>query len=432
MRYFSTNQASPPASFEEAVKKGLPSDKGLFMPESIQVLPDEFFNTLPGLSLPEIGYHVIKSFVGNEIGDKDLRLLIEDALDFEIPLVQVEEGVFSLELFHGPTLAFKDVGARFMARCLGYFNRQHSERVTVLVATSGDTGSAVANGFLGVDNVDVVILYPKGQVSDFQEKQMTTLGQNIKALEVDGSFDDCQKLVKAAFLDNSLTQKLGLTSANSINIARLLPQSFYYFYAYGKVKDLLNKPLVFSVPSGNYGNLTAGILAKRMGLPVEHFIAASNINDIVPHYIRTGNYKPRMSEQTISNAMDVGDPSNYTRLNYLFEGNHSEFKKEISGFSFTDEETKDAIRHLQTLEYSADPHGAVGYLGLKDYQETHDVTGIFLETAHPVKFKEVVEPVTGVELEVPASMVHFLERPKMTVSCPAEYEEFKSILLEIL
>ncbi len=431
MKYFSTNNPSQKVSFQEAVRKGLPDDNGLFLPESIPTLHASFFKELPNLSLQEIGFEVAKLFVGNEIPEADLKALVFEVLSFETPVVKVEEDVYSLELYHGPTLAFKDVGARFMARCLSYFNNIKNEEVTVLAATSGDTGSAVANGFLGVEGVQVVLLYPKGKVSPFQEKQMTTLGHNIKALEIEGTFDDCQKLVKTAFLDKELSQELGLTSANSINIARLIPQSFYYFYAYGQMIKQTNKPIVFSVPSGNFGNLTAGYFAQQMGLPIHHFIASTNANDIVPHYLQTGEFAPKPSAATISNAMDVGNPSNFARLSYLFNNSQEAFAKSVSGTAYTDEETQKALKHIHQLGYTADPHGAVGYLGLKEYQEINDVAGIFLETAHPIKFKEVVEPTLGIELDIPDSLKVFLDKQKVAINCSTNYEDFKKVLLSL-
>lgn len=431
MKYFSTNNPNHKISFQGAVRKGLPDDNGLYLPEQIPVLSNSFFEQLPNLSLPEIGFEVAKQFIANEIPEEDLKALVNEVLSFDTPVVKVEKDVYSLELYHGPTLAFKDVGARFMARCLSYFNQQHKEEVTVLAATSGDTGSAVANGFLGVEGVQVVLLYPKGKVSPFQEKQMTTLGQNIKALEIEGSFDDCQHLVKTAFLDTELSKQLGLTSANSINIARLIPQSFYYFYAYGQLIKQTDKPIVFSIPSGNFGNLTAGYFAQQMGLPIHHFVAATNVNDIVPHYLHTGEFIPKPSVQTISNAMDVGNPSNFSRLNHLFERSQTEFKKTISGYSYTDGETQESLKQLNNLDYIADPHGAVGYLGLKEYQKHNDVTGVFLETAHPIKFKEVVEPTLGTTLEVPESLKAILDKEKVAKECSAEYEEFRKLLIQI-
>lgn len=432
MKYFSTNNPTQKIGFQEAVRKGLPDDNGLFLPDEIPVLPASFFESLPTLSLQEIGFEIAKLFIGDEIPEADLKALVSEVLSFETPVVKIEEDVYSLELYHGPTLAFKDVGARFMARCLSYFNHQKKEDVTVLAATSGDTGSAVANGFLGVEGVQVVLLYPKGKVSPFQEKQMTTLGQNIKALEIEGSFDDCQKLVKTAFLDQELSKQLGLTSANSINIARLIPQSFYYFYAYGQLQKQTGKPIVFSVPSGNYGNLTAGYFAQQMGLPIHHFVASTNVNDIVPHYLNTGDFTPKPSIQTISNAMDVGNPSNFARLKYLFKGSQEEFLTSVSGYAYTDEETKESLKQLNSLEYIADPHGAVGYLGLKEYQEANDVTGIFLETAHPIKFKEVVEPTLETTLEIPASLKAFLNKEKVATECSSDFQKFKELLIEIL
>jgi threonine synthase len=419
-------------SFETAVKKGLPDDNGLFMPEKIDPLGLDFFNNLPGLSLSETGFAVLHQFVGDEIPENDLRELISEAFSFETPLVELTEDIYALELFHGPTLAFKDIGARFMARVLGFFNQRHSDRVTVLVATSGDTGSAVANGFLGVKNVEVCILYPKGKVSGFQEQQMTTLGQNIHVLEVEGTFDDCQRLVKSAFLDKTLTDKLGLTSANSINVARLLPQAIYYFYAWSRLAEL-GKPIVFSIPSGNYGNLTAGLIARRLGLPITHFIAACNANNIVPHYLQTGDYVPKPSVSTISNAMDVGDPSNFVRMKALFHGHLSEFQHEVTGYSFSDDETRQALSYIyRQTGYTADPHGAVGFLGLQRYLGQHDAVGVFLETAHPIKFKEVVEAELGFELTVPESLQLFLGRKKKVSPCPADFDGFKEAILGLL
>lgn len=432
MRYYSTNNKSSFVSFETAVKKGLPDDNGLFMPEKIDPLGLDFFNNLPGLSLSETGFAVLHQFVGDEIPENDLRELISEAFSFETPLVELTEDIYALELFHGPTLAFKDIGARFMARVLGFFNQRHSDRVTVLVATSGDTGSAVANGFLGVKNVEVCILYPKGKVSGFQEQQMTTLGQNIHVLEVEGTFDDCQRLVKSAFLDKTLTDKLGLTSANSINVARLLPQAIYYFYAWSRLAEL-GKPIVFSIPSGNYGNLTAGLIARRLGLPITHFIAACNANNIVPHYLQTGDYVPKPSVSTISNAMDVGDPSNFVRMKALFHGHLSEFQHEVTGYSFSDDETRQALSYIyRQTGYTADPHGAVGFLGLQRYLGQHDAVGVFLETAHPIKFKEVVEAELGFELTVPESLQLFLGRKKKVSPCPADFDGFKEAILGLL
>lgn len=435
MEYYSTKNKLNRASFEKAVRKGLPSDDGLFMPEIIAKLPDAFFKELPGMSLAEIGLRTLHPFVGGEIDDESLIALVEEAFSFETPLTKVTDDTYALELYHGPTLAFKDIGARFMARSLSYFNKQHSQEVTVLVATSGDTGSAVANGFLGVKNVNVVILYPKGKVSEFQEKQMTTLGENIHAIEVDGNFDDCQALVKKAFLDDKLTSEFGLTSANSINVARFLPQMIYYFYAVGQLRKA-GKPIVFSVPSGNYGNLTAGLFAQRMGLEVNRFVASTNSNSIVPDFLASGLYETRQSVSTISNAMDVGAPSNFARMADLFHGHIEEFRSDLAGYYYTDDQTTDGLKELYSqYGYIADPHGAVGYLGLKAYREEHpqdDFTGIFLETAHPIKFKEVVEPTLGIKLDIPESLQEALKKDKKTTQCSTEYGDFKNEIRKIL
>ncbi|MEQ8525600.1 threonine synthase [Gracilimonas sp.] len=428
MKYYSTNRESSSASFKEAIFKGLPDDNGLYMPERIPILPPSFFNELKKLSLSEIGFQVLRPFVSGEIEDDKLRNILEETLNFEIPLVPVTDRIYSLELFHGPTFAFKDVGARFLARCLSHFSNQTTRKLTVLVATSGDTGSAVAQGFYDVPNIDVVILYPSGKISPFQEQQMTTLGKNITALEVDGTFDDCQKMVKAAFLDEELNSKITLTSANSINIARLLPQSIYYFYGIAQLPKKEWDKVVVSVPSGNYGNLSAGLLAQRMNLPIKHFLACSNANDTVPKYLQHGEYKAQPSVQTISNAMDVGDPSNFVRMLELFAGSHSEMMKSISGYSFSDEETRSAIEHLyQETEYVLDPHGAIGFLGLKEYIHQHGGTGIFLETAHPCKFRKTVE--NEIHTELP-SVLSFDELPKKSLLFSSEFDDLKAFLLK--
>jgi threonine synthase len=425
MKYYSTNHKVEPVSFRDAVIKGLPEDNGLFMPEKINSLPQFFFAGLSGTSLPEIGYNVARSFVGEDIPDEPLYKIIEDTLSFEIPVKEVEKGIFALELFHGPTLAFKDVGARFLARCLSYFSSGSEQKVTVLVATSGDTGSAVAHGFLGVDNVDVVILYPKGKVSKLQEQQLTTLGQNITAIEVDGNFDDCQHMVKSAFLDKGLNERLKLTSANSINIARLIPQSFYYFWAKAQLPE---QDLVFSIPSGNYGNLTAGLLAKKMGLDIKGFVASSNINDIVPNYLASGKYNPAKSKQTISNAMDVGNPSNFYRMMDLYNGSWDAVVKDITGYSFDDDKTRNAIKAVyEQTGYTLDPHGAVAYLGLKSYLQENRATGVFLETAHPAKFKDVVDEVVG-DVEVPERLAKYMHEEKKSIEMPANYDKLKEYL----
>lgn len=428
MKYYSLNQNAPKVSFEEAVIQGLATDRGLYFPETITPLSQDFFDTIENLSNAEIAFEAIKQFVGDEIPEATLKAIIAETLCFDFPVVEVEKGIYSLELFHGPTMAFKDVGARFMSRCLAYFNKdKKNSKNTVLVATSGDTGGAVASGFLGVDGVEVVILYPSGKVSDIQERQLTTLGQNIKALEVDGVFDDCQNMVKKAFLDESLKHK-NLTSANSINIARWLPQMFYFFFAYKALKKL-NKELVFSCPSGNFGNICAGIIAKKMGLPIQHFVASTNVNDTVPRFLEKGNYDPKPSKATISNAMDVGDPSNFIRIQEMYNNDLELFKKDFSSYAYTDEETLEAMKTIyKTNGYIAEPHGAVGYLGLKKELENYpNAIGIFLETAHPIKFLDVVEPALNVKLPIPTQIESVLHKEKVSVKIKT-YEEFKEFL----
>ncbi|MGS2763317.1 threonine synthase [Sinomicrobium sp. M5D2P9] len=432
MNYYSLNRKSEKATFKDAVIRGLAPDKGLYFPESAHPLEPDFLNDLENLPDAEIAFRAIKQFVGNEIPEEELRNIIEDTLSFDFPLEKVEEDVFSLELFHGPTMAFKDVGARFMARCLGYFNRdrkQDSGKVTVLVATSGDTGGAVANGFLGVEGVEVVILYPSGKVSDIQERQLTTLGQNITALEVKGTFDDCQDMVKTAFLDETLKEK-NLTSANSINVARWLPQMFYFFFACKQLKNK-NKDVVFAVPSGNFGNICAGIMANKLGLPVSHFVAATNINDTVPQYLKSGVYAPKPSKQTISNAMDVGNPSNFVRIQQLFDNDIEVLKAKFSSYSFTDEATRNTMAAIyKETGYIADPHGAVGYLGLKEYLDKNPgKTGIFLETAHPVKFLDIVEETLGVNVGIPEQIQAVMGKEKVKQNI-SSYDELKSFLLD--
>ena len=429
MNFYSLNHQAPKVSFKDAVIKGIAPDRGLYFPELIKALPKDFFNKIEDYSDHEIAFLAIQQFVGNDIPEDALKEIIADVLDFEFPLVEIEDDVAALELFHGPTLAFKDVGARFMARCLGYFSSENTKDVTVLVATSGDTGGAVANGFLGVDGVKVVILYPSGKVSDIQEKQLTTLGKNITALEVEGTFDDCQNMVKTAFLDEELIQNMQLTSANSINVARWLPQMFYFLFAYKEMKSK-GKDIIFSVPSGNFGNICAGIMAQRLGMPCKHFIASTNVNDVVPRYMDTGEYDPKASIATISNAMDVGDPSNFIRIRHLYKDNFEELSKNISSYSFTDNETKEAMLKLYNdFTYVADPHGAVGYLGLKKYQETHpDTYGIFLETAHPVKFLDVVEDTIRENIDLPESIVKVMGEKKKSIKI-SQYSELKGYLL---
>jgi threonine synthase len=430
MNYFSLNKKAPSTSFEEAVVKGLAPDKGLYFPESITPLSKDFIENIENYSNNEIAYEVIKQFVGTEIPENELKRIIEETLCFDFPVVPVDENISSLELYHGPTMAFKDVGARFMARCLGYFNSiaNTKEHVTVLVATSGDTGGAVASGFLGVKGVDVVILYPSGKVSDIQEKQLTTLGQNIRALEVTGTFDDCQAMVKNAFLDAELTDHMKLTSANSINIARWLPQMFYFFFAYKQMKDK-SKKLVFSVPSGNYGNICAGMMAQRLGLPIHHFITGTNANKVVPTYLETGKYDPKPSVQTISNAMDVGAPSNFIRIEEIHNNSLEELRKNLTGFSYTDEETTAALGHLlKSCNYVAEPHGAIGYLALKNYLKTNTgVEGIFLETAHPVKFLDVLYPGVAETIEIPSQIKAVIDLVKEATQI-SEYDELKAFL----
>lgn len=430
MLYYSTNRQSPHVTLQEAVVKGLAPDRGLYMPEQIGMLPAEFFQTIDQLSFQEIAYRVADAFFGDDMEAETLRHLVYDTLNFETPVMEVEPAIYSLELFHGPTLAFKDVGARFMARLLGYFiKKQGQTDINVLVATSGDTGSAVANGFLGVEGIRVYVLYPKGLVSEIQEKQFTTLGQNITALEIDGTFDDCQRLVKAAFMDEDLNQKRNLTSANSINVARFLPQAFYYFNAYAQLKKMGKADqMVVSVPSGNFGNLTAGLFAKRMGLPIKRFIAANNCNDIFLNYLRTGNYEPRSSVATIANAMDVGDPSNFARILDLYGASHKRICEEISGYRYTDEQIKDGVRKCyEKTHYLLDPHGACGYLALKEGLAPHE-TGLFLETAHPAKFKETMESILHSPIAIPERLLHFMEKEKQRVQLSNEYCDLKSFL----
>jgi threonine synthase len=429
MQYYSLNKKAPNVSFKEAVIKGLAPDKGLYFPKNISPLEKDFFDHIEYFSDHEIAYQVIAQFVADEIPAAPLNQIIEETLNFEFPVVRIDEHTAVLELFHGPTMAFKDVGARFMARCLGYFNNQlNTPKVTVLVATSGDTGGAVASGFLGVEGVDVVILYPSGKVSEVQEKQLTTLGKNITALEVDGTFDDCQDMVKTAFLDKKLISKKNLTSANSINVARWLPQMFYFFYTYKQLKNK-GKELIFSVPSGNFGNICAGLMALQLGLPVKQFIAATNINDIVPNFLATEIYTPKLSKQTISNAMDVGNPSNFVRILEIFDHDISKLKKYLSSYSFTDDETRKTIKELKRkFNYVADPHGAVGYLGLKKYMIGKNDYGVFLETAHPVKFLDVVAPVVKETIELPPQILEVMDKEKKAINI-ATYEELKLFLL---
>jgi threonine synthase len=434
MRYYSTNKKAPMASLEDAVIKGLASDKGLYMPEKISTLPAAFYHNIDQMSLQEIAFVVATEFFGDDVDSRKLRDIVYDTLNFDIPLVKVTDNILSLELFHGPTAAFKDVGGRFMARLSSYFinNSSHNNKeVNVLVATSGDTGGAVANGFLNVPGIKVYVLYPKGKVSEIQEKQFTTLGNNVRAVEVDGTFDDCQRLVKEAFMDTELNEKMFLTSANSINVARFLPQSFYYFHAYAQYKRMGYEDMpVFCVPSGNFGNITAGLFAKRMGLPIKYFIAANNSNDIFLEYLNTGKYTPRASVQTIANAMDVGNPSNFARILDLYNNNYNDICNDIKGIRYTDEQIRYILANTYENEnYLLDPHGACGYQALNDIMKDGE-HGIFLETAHPAKFKDTVEPIIGQPVEIPKTLKAFMNGIKDIDNLPASFPIFKEYLLE--
>ena len=437
MRYYSTNKESSLASFKEATIKGQAPDKGLYFPESIPQVEKDLIDNIEDISNEEIAFRVIKPYVGDEIKEDDLFKIVSETINFPIPLVKVNHNIFSLELFHGPTLAFKDIGARFMSRCLGYFIDRDvksgliNNKVTVLVATSGDTGGAVANGFYDVPGVDVIILYPSGKVSPVQEKQLTTLGKNIKALEVEGNFDDCQQMVKQAFADEEVNKKLFLTSANSINVARWLPQQFYYFFAYKQWPDKDHAPVI-SVPSGNFGNICAGILAKQSGLPVYHFIAACNVNDSVTKYLQTEIFEAQTAVPTLSNAMDVGNPSNFIRILEIFHHEFPDLARNLSSYSINDEETMATIKEVyERSDYLVDPHGAVGYLSLKRFLEKHPGRkGIFLETAHPVKFPGAVEEATSTKINMPSFLSSIMEAEKKSVKMKASYELFKNFLLD--
>lgn len=432
MNYYSTNGTAPMADLKKAVVKGLAEDRGLYMPEHIKTLPQAFFDNIQDMSFRDIAYNVAAAFFGEDIDGDALQDIVYDTLSFDCPVVKVTDNIYSLELFHGPTLAFKDVGARFMARLLQYFLRRsgNDEQVNVLVATSGDTGSAVANGFLGVEGIHVYVLYPKGKVSPIQECQFTTLGQNITAIEVDGVFDDCQALVKSAFMDAELNEHMRLTSANSINVARFLPQAFYYFNAYaqlrrqGKAADM-----VVCVPSGNFGNICAGLFAKRMGLPIKHFIAANNANDVFYQYLQTGIYTPQPSIQTIANAMDVGDPSNFARIYDLYGKDWKAIRTDISGATYTDEQIADTMRQVfKTTGYVCDPHGACGFRALSERLRKGE-TGVFLETAHPAKFKQTVDGILGSDIEIPAKLQAFMNGKKQSVAMSSDFKAFKQFLL---
>lgn len=432
MKYYSTNKQAPMATLHEAVVKGLAGDRGLYMPERIKPLPEKFFAEIDRMSFQEIACTVADAFFGEDVNAADLKNIVYDTLAFDCPAVHVNNNIYSLELYHGPTLAFKDVGARFMARLLQYFIRQEGkELVNVLVATSGDTGSAVANGFLGVEGIHVYVLYPKGKVSKIQESQFTTLGRNITAVEVDGVFDDCQALVKSAFMDDELNRRMKLTSANSINVARFLPQAFYYFNAYARMKAIGKaENLVVCVPSGNFGNICAALFGHAMGLPISRFIAANNANDIFFNYLKTGKYEPKPSRQTIANAMDVGDPSNFARIYDLYGGDHAKITSLISGATYTDAQIGETMKECyRQTGYILDPHGACGYRALSE-QLAPEETGIFCETAHPAKFKDTVEPIIGAEVEIPARLAEFMKGEKQSVPMTRHFEDFKAFLLK--
>lgn len=433
MKFYSTNGHAPVADLEKAVVKGLAEDKGLYMPETIKALPQTFFDNIQNKSFQEIAYTVADAFFGEDVDADSLQGIVNDTLSFDCPVVKVTDSIYSLELFHGPTLAFKDVGARFMARLLQYFLKKEAaqgKEVNVLVATSGDTGSAVANGFLGVDGIHVYVLYPKGKVSPIQECQFTTLGRNITALEIDGVFDDCQALVKSAFMDAELNSTLKLTSANSINVARFLPQAFYYFHAYAQMKRKgLADNLVFCVPSGNFGNICAGLFAKKMGLPVKHFIAANNANSVFYEYLQTGVYNPRPSVQTIANAMDVGDPSNFARIYDLYGKDYEAIKADISGTTYSDAQIAETIREVySSTGYVCDPHGACGYRALSEQLKKGDV-GVFLETAYPAKFKNTVDEILGLDIQIPDKLLAFMKGEKQSVPMSKDFADFKAYLM---
>ena len=434
MNYYSTNGNAPIADLHKAVVKGLAEDRGLYMPERINKLPQEFFDNIEKMSFQEIAYTVASAFFGEDVDPDALHDIVYDTLSFDCPVVQVKGNIYTLELFHGPTLAFKDVGARFMARLLQYFIRQEqgNQQVNVLVATSGDTGSAVANGFLGVDGIHVYVLYPKGKVSPIQECQFTTLGKNITAIEVDGVFDDCQALVKNAFMDAELNQHMKLTSANSINVARFLPQAFYYFNAYARMKEQGKADnLVICVPSGNFGNICAALFGHAMGLPIKRFIAANNANDIFFKYLQTGKYEPKPSKQTLANAMDVGDPSNFARIYDLYGKSHKKITSLISGATYSDDQIRQTMRECyQDTKYILDPHGACGYQALADGLQPGE-TGVFCETAHPAKFKEKVDEILSADIEIPQRLQEFMKGTKQSIPMSKEFKDFKEFLMKV-
>ncbi len=433
MKFYSTKHQSPKTSLKEAVIRAMPPDKGLYMPEAIPRLPESFFRALPDMTLQDIGIKVCTPFLNDTLSAADIRWVVENSITFDTPLKQIHDNVYALELFHGPTLAFKDIGARFMAHLLAKLHGNQEKTLHILVATSGDTGSAVAQGFYDVPGIQVVILYPSGKVSPVQEQQIATLDKNITTLEVAGTFDDCQRLVKSAFMDDELNRCLQLSSANSINIGRLLPQSFYYFHAMGQLGRNKYKPPVFSVPSGNFGNLTAGLIARRMGLPVQRFVAAVNANAVFPRYLLSGNYKPAPSIPTISNAMDVGDPSNLGRIIDLFAGNVNTLRRMVFSHSFSDAETRQTIKNVfKKYNYLLDPHGAVAFLGLMEYMQVYrdDTTGIILETAHPAKFGDVVSAEVLQDIALPVRLEAFMKRAKTALPLSANFDDFKQFLLD--
>jgi threonine synthase len=429
MKYFNISNADEEVSLKSAVLQSIAGESGLYMPGNIPLLPDTFFKNLPDLNLNEIAFEVAKAMLGEDVPHAVLKMIVEEALTFPIPLLKMDENVFVLELFHGPTLAFKDVGARFMAGLFNYFLREESREVTILVATSGDTGSAVANAFYNRRGVKVVILYPSGKVSELQEKQLTTMGGNIIALEIDGNFDDCQRLVKKAFADADLNDRIQLTSANSINFARLFPQSFYYFHALAQL-GRIDKPVVISIPSGNFGNLTAGLIAKKMGLPVHQFIAATNINHVVPDYLETGRFVPQQTQYTISNAMDVGNPSNFPRMLELYDRQHPALAADLTGYWFTDDQTRAAMSEIRNkYGYTADPHGAIAYAGLREYGLSDDHVSLFVETAHPAKFPDEVEKSTGHKVQIPKVLSDLRTLEKKSAEMPNDFDCFKEYLM---
>lgn len=430
MQYYSTQKQVPSTDLKSAILKGLADDNGLYMPQEIRQMPASFFDQIRTFSFPEMAFRVAEHLFGEDIDPVALKTIVFDTLNFDIPLVRVDENRYSLELFHGPTMAFKDVGARFLARIMRHYT-QGNLKTNVLVATSGDTGSAVANGFLGVEGITVTVLYPKGLVSNIQESQFTTLGQNIQAIEIEGTFDDCQRLVKTAFLDADLKNKMNLTSANSINLARFIPQCFYYFWAYAQ--SPADQEVYISVPSGNFGNLMAGLLAKRMGLPVRGFIAATNVNDIVPEYLETGVFSPRASASTIANAMDVGNPSNFVRILDLYQQDWNAIRQDIRGYRYTDEQIRQTMRNTyKKTGYILDPHGACAYQALCDdpYTNRGKCTGIFLETAHPAKFKETVDATLSIDIDIPETLKAFMKGQKQSIELSNQYEDFKAFLLK--